>query len=288
MKEISSEDIERICFFALLCEVSTSPKPGLVDLLNTGSHEDMDYLTFINSAISVSEFFKEAYELGVEGNTEENFNLLRTRGIFYEEEMYSATRGVNTHKGIIFSLGFTAYATGVISNSNIEFTPLNISREVSKICGNISEELEGADFTEGEIQYKKYGLKGVRGEAEEGFIKSVTIGLYNLKRCLKTLDLNDSLVEVLMYFLIVVEDSNTIKRSSLEGLEYVKIHAQRAIDLGAMHTLEGREYISNLDREFIEKNISPGGCADYLALTLYYYFLEELYDWVQRCRLFFR
>ncbi|MGD9568864.1 MAG: triphosphoribosyl-dephospho-CoA synthase [Sedimentibacter sp.] len=36
-----------------------------------------------------------------------------------------------------------------------------------------------------------------------------------------------------------------------------------------------REDIKNLDKQFIAMNISPGGCADLLAVTYMLYFLEN-------------
>ncbi|RVU55273.1 triphosphoribosyl-dephospho-CoA synthase CitG [Anaerosphaera multitolerans] len=279
MSKLTTEIVKRMAFYALIYEVSVTPKPGLVDLKDNGSHTDMNYFTFINSALSLPDYFEEVYMLGKKGNNEKNFKRLREIGMEYEARMFNATKGVNTHKGAIFSLGMIVYSTAVVKSSDIEFNPLTITEEVKRICSGISSELENNTLkTQGQIQYGKYGLKGIRGEAEEGFRKAVTIGLKNLKRCLETLDLNDSLVEVLMYFLREIDDSNTIKRSSLKGLEYVKNSADKAISLGGMHTEEGRKYIYEMNDQFILRNISPGGCADYLALTLYFYFLEEYYD----------
>ena len=46
-----------------------------------------------------------------------------------------------------------------------------------------------------------------------------------------------------------------------------------AVCLGGAGEADGRvpslQEISELDRQFIEKNLSPGGCADLLAVTLF-------------------
>ena len=41
------------------------------------------------------------------------FPLLRERGKKTEEKMFVATGGVNTHKGIIFTIGILAAAAGI-------------------------------------------------------------------------------------------------------------------------------------------------------------------------------
>ena len=59
---------DRIAEFAtraLLYEVSVTPKPGLVDRANAGYHEDMDFYTFLNSAVSLTPYFCEMVETGI-------------------------------------------------------------------------------------------------------------------------------------------------------------------------------------------------------------------------------
>lgn len=50
---------------ALLYEVSVTPKPGLVDRRNVGSHSDMDFFSFINSSVALYTYFQEAASLGL-------------------------------------------------------------------------------------------------------------------------------------------------------------------------------------------------------------------------------
>lgn len=267
--------ISKIAFKSLICEVSATPKPGLVDLIDSGSHKDMNYLTFIKSSVAISDYFKKAYLLGIKNYKFEDFIELREEGKFAEIEMYKATEDVNTHKGIIFSLGLLVYATG-IQKSLGDVSSFSIVNRVKSLCSNITEELNNNLNTAGGLQYKKYGLKGIRNEAEEGFEKALTVGLYNFKRYIQTLSFNDAIVNTLMHFMEILDDSNLIKRGGLCGLNFAKESASKAIELGSMNTNKGRAYIANLNKAFIAKNLSPGGSADYIILTLYFYFLEEL------------
>ena len=49
---------------ALLYEISLTPKPGLVDKFSNGSHADMNYQTFIDSSVAISQWFNELVYAG--------------------------------------------------------------------------------------------------------------------------------------------------------------------------------------------------------------------------------
>ena len=51
-------DAARLAVRALLYEVTTTPKPGLVDRRNSGSHKDMDVFTFMDSAAALYPYFE--------------------------------------------------------------------------------------------------------------------------------------------------------------------------------------------------------------------------------------
>ena len=61
-----------------------------------------------------------------------------------------------------------------------------------------------------------------------------------------------------------------VKRGGVDGAAW---GAQKARDLLKNTQSPSAREIAALDAEFIEKNLSPGGCADLLALTLF------LYEW---------
>ncbi|MDO5391814.1 MAG: citrate lyase holo-[acyl-carrier protein] synthase [Eubacteriales bacterium] len=100
---------------ALLYEVCTTPKPGLVDRSNSGSHQDMDVFTFISSASALWPYFETCTRIGMATAklpAPETFLRLRSAGKKAEADMFSATGGVNTHKGAIFSVGILCAALG--------------------------------------------------------------------------------------------------------------------------------------------------------------------------------
>ena len=100
---------------ALLYEAGTTPKPGLVDRYNSGSHKDMDIFTFMSSAVSLHPYFEKCARIGMETETlpaPETFARLRAPGREAEGKMFAATGGVNTHKGAIFTIGILCAALG--------------------------------------------------------------------------------------------------------------------------------------------------------------------------------
>lgn len=280
------EDISEIAINSMLLEVSATPKPGLVDRNNSGAHKDMDFYTFMKSSASqVHTFYKCALEgLKFEGKDKrELLKLIRPIGIEGENKMFKATNGVNTHKGLIFSLGVIAAATG------LQYRETQKNMKAEDICHKVTEIAEGIvsrelgnlknkeALTYGEKLFKNHGIKGIRGEVESGFPTVRDYSLPLLKELMEGKEsINDNLVQVLLHLMTVVEDVNILGRHGIEQLEYTKMAAKEALVLGGIFTEKGREKILKLDEEFIKKNISPGGAADLLAVTLMLYFLENL------------
>jgi triphosphoribosyl-dephospho-CoA synthase len=94
---------------ALLAELDTWPKPGLVSHVDQGSHTDMDAGTFQASTAAIVPFFAQLTEAGAGGA---DLPALRDIGLAAERAMLSATGGVNTHRGAIFGLGLLCAAAG--------------------------------------------------------------------------------------------------------------------------------------------------------------------------------
>lgn len=120
--------IARLAAAALVEEVYTTPKPGLVDLNNTGAHRDMTVQTFLYSAAALQPYFREMAELGRTLPQEELLPALRASGIRAEAAMFKATDGVNTHKGALFSLGILCGCAG-------RFLAMNRRPSAEDLCG---------------------------------------------------------------------------------------------------------------------------------------------------------
>lgn len=270
---------------SLLYEVSATPKPGLVDRDNTGAHRDMDFYTFIESTTALTEVFYRCTYAGLtlEDRSINLLDYIRPIGLEGERKMFQATAGVNTHKGLIFSLGLICFACGLLTNEMGRPSVQAVVETVRGITADISSnELEGVrdknNTTNGEIIYRRFGIKGIRGEVEKGFPTVCKYGLPVLLKLTEKQDLNwnDCLVHVLLSIMTAAEDTNVIARHGLNTLDFVRREAMSALKLGGMKTSAGKEKIKKMDEEFINKNISPGGSADLLAVTIMFYLIDRL------------
>lgn len=279
------KDIAYLAQRALFYEVLLTPKPGLVDRANAGAHSDMDIYTFADSILVLDEYFEACVAAGyfyVDKDFTEIFYLIRPLGIEAEKRMFFATDGVNTHKGAIFIFGILCSAIGSLKRDEVKLDFKSICHRGGEISNKILEDFN-QDFskkeklTYGEYQFLNYGSYGIRGEAKEGF-PSIRRGEHILREALdQGLSFEASIGQVLLNFMVKVFDSNVVGRKGLGGLEFMKQLAKEALDLGGYENSEGVAKIKEMDKIFIEENISPGGCADLSAATIFVYWIEKYY-----------
>ena len=280
LSRYESRETARLACQALLYEVAATPKPGLVDRANSGSHRDMDFFTFQASAAALWPYFETCANIGIETRNlspEETFSRLRAPGMVAEGEMLRATGGVNTHKGAIFSLGILCAALGRMGWEYAD-KPQWLLYE----CGQMTAGLVAKDFagltpetakTAGQKLYLRHGITGVRGQAEAGFPAVLQVGLPKLEEGLaRGLSLNDAGCAALLSMLAAAADTNMISRSDYETQQNIAL--ETAILLQKT-PFPGVEVLNRMDADFIEKNLSPGGTADLLAMTYFLYLLKE-------------
>lgn len=107
-KEQVGRSLGNLVADALIVEVRATPKPGLVDLRNTGSHRDRDVSTFLASTTALRPLLGKFFATGASTAHLHSCELheeLRPIGRECEQAMFGATNGVNTHKGAILAFG---------------------------------------------------------------------------------------------------------------------------------------------------------------------------------------
>ena len=287
-KEELANHIATLAQRATLYEVSTTPKPGLVDRDNSGSHKDMNFFTFMASS---SVLYRGFFQCALEGlyfddiDSTKLLNKIRAHGIECEIEMLKATGGVNTHKGIIFSLGILS---AVIGNLYKKHGLQNFSMEM--ICVEVKKVAKGltsTDFkdissknvlTHGERLYKEFGFKGIRGEIESGFItiQENVMQLIRNAAINKQFSLNDLFLEIIVNLMAESEDTNVIIRGGIDSLKNVKSISRNFLKSGGMMQLGAREKLEKINEDFVKKNLSPGGSADLLAVSIFMGMIEGI------------
>jgi triphosphoribosyl-dephospho-CoA synthase len=273
---------------AILYEVSTTPKPGLVDRDNPGAHKDMDFFTFMASS---SALYKGLYECTMEGlNFEEEHHTklldrIRKPGIECERTMFEATNGINTHKGIVFSMGILCAVVGKLfkESNRLNFIIEDICEEVRKVTKDLTDkdfsEIENKIvLTHGERLYKEYGFKGIRGEVESGFntVRENAVQSLRAWKSDRNLSMNDLFLELLLKLMAGSEDTNVIIRGGIENLNYVKSISKEFLTEGGIKQPDAKKKLECMNEEFIKRNISPGGSADLLAVTIFLGMLEGI------------
>ena len=281
-QSVVSDRLVQFAQRALLYEVMAWPKPGLVDPVEHGAHPDMDAFTFINSSVALHRYLYQAAEVGMHASTADYpllFNELREFGKVAEQDMFVATKAVNTHKGAVFSLGVLVMATAASWHKRGRIDLADIQSVVKAalvdlVKGDLKQQPAAPNETAGEQQYRKYGLTGIRGEAQAGY---PTVFRYGLPTMLKTAGTwNTRIVQTLLALARHTEDSTLIKRAGDPAiLKWKDQQVDQCLAAGGVTTAAGRALLNGLEQEFTRRHLSLGGTADLVILTVFLTIVKE-------------
>lgn len=264
----TSQVIARYAVQALYQELAAYPKPGLVSLVDSGSHHDMDASIFFRSLFSLRRYF---YEVALAGGHHSSFATLKQHGIAAEARMMKRTRGVNTHRGAIFNLGLLAAAAGYLREADLSLQENALGIAVITRWGDeIMQHGESlSNVSHGSQVASRYAVGGALQEAYSGFPHIFGVGLPALQKSLaKGAEPNSAAVQCLFSLMEVLADTNLLYRGGDSGLVFAQKAAHLFLSAGGIHRPGWQDHASEIHREFICRNLSPGGSADLLAATL--------------------
>lgn len=257
--------VARLAVRSLHAELALYPKPGLVSLVDNGSHEDMTAATFVRSLFALRRYFLRITAAGMQ---DAPFHVLKRLGIDAEARMLRATNGINTHRGAIFCLGMLCAAIGRCRAGGVELQAAAIQaallehwgRELGAHSGDVSAQSHGA------AALLRYSASGAREEGARGFPSVFGVGLPALRhalaagRCTRR-----ARVDALFALMAHISDTNVYHRGGLEGALTVRRAARAFIARGgtAATDWEGRALACH--RSFVSARLSPGGAADLLG-----------------------
>lgn len=238
---------------ALRLELDTTPKPGLVDRKDNGAHKDMDYALMSKSISALRPYLTR---LAVESAKDIDPAKIKEIGIEAEKAMLKATGGVNTHKGALFCIGLSVAAASNLASATGSVQAYSFKELVSRAASEIPA-AQGTHGAEAKRSFKVGGaLENARGAYPELFADWLPYYL-SLEgdpfRCHKTL----------LHIMTTLDDTNILHRRGEEGLARAKSEAARLLEDFSESGL------SSLNKDFIRENISPGGSADMLSLTIF-------------------
>lgn len=236
--------------YAMKQELDTTPKPGLVDRHDSGAHKDMDYVTMCNSIKALRPHFAAL-----------NYRRLNEKDYLCEAErnaleaMTHASHGVNTHKGAFFCMGLTILAAQKIMAEHGDINAGELQKEIRNIAGTLRQDCS----THGGEMTKRYNSHGALGNAVHGYEQ-----LFNAWLPFYRNNNGDKWQahKTLLYIMSTLDDTNILFRKGLEEAELVKAGAKNLLaDFNS-------DDLWLMNERFIVENISPGGAADMLALTM--------------------
>lgn len=248
LEAFAAETLGEMAENALLAEVHFTPKPGLVDEANNGAHRDMDVPLFERSAHALRPCFEEFVRLGLQGASPA---ALQQAGVRAEQAMFAATGGVNTHKGAIYSGALLLHAAGRLLSGEEE-------GNLCELAAQTAAAIPAPTGTHGAAVRAQCG--GIRTEAVSGYLTAQAV-LRQLRQ--------SGPLDALLLSMSRLDDSTLWHRGGSEGAQLVR---SRAADILAAPASEREARTRRLDAELIERNLSPGGSADLLAMA---FFLEK-------------
>lgn len=234
---------------ALHQELDATPKPGLIDRHNNGAHADMDYALMLRSIEALRPYFVKLAQAGQQEKTD--YTTISTIGIEAEHAMLTATNGVNTHRGALFSIGLAVVAAA--SPGDIQTTIAQLAQTFPDTKG-----------THGSIAVNQYQAKGALAMARTGYNQLFHDWL-PYYRGLEDKEQDTRNTKTLLHIMSQLDDTNVLHRCGGKVAQRVKADAHDALSNYSIERLE------TMDRRFVAENISPGGAADMLALTLFIY-----------------
>lgn len=286
---------------ALQAELDTTPKPGLVDKDNNGAHRDMDYALMQRSIDTLRPYFVKLALLGC-ADALPTHTSIRDIGIEAEKAMLSATNGVNTHKGALFSMGLAVVAAAyeekkaaankeergkeerkeergkerekeeredsLVSPESLApleslASPLSSLQLTIKALAASFPDTSGTHGSKAkQLSNGTTTIKGALDNAREGYEKLFAEWLPFYIERRKEHDAY-TLHKTLLRIMCDLDDTNVIYRTDLATAEEVKQEVRALLDSFSKAALK------DMDRHYTARNISPGGAADMLSLTIF-------------------
>jgi triphosphoribosyl-dephospho-CoA synthase len=257
--------IGRAATLALHDELALTPKPGLVTLVDNGSHEDMDAHTFMRSLFALRGYFVRMAEAG---HAHADFPHLERCGIAAEARMLAATGGINTHRGAIFMLGLLCAAAGALTRECAGRLHAAALREVlQRRWGDaLMSRSKRVSTLPGGIAARQLGLRGASEEAASAFPVLFDVAVPAFEQALaRGLSPQLARIDTLFHVIAVLDDSNLAHRGGLSGLRHAQGAAQAFVDKGGVARCDGLGDARAIARDFVARRLSPGGAADTLA-----------------------
>lgn len=256
-------------------ELELTPKPGLVDRADCGSHPDLSFALMQRSLGLVADYLRE---LVISLAAGEGFAAQRAIALRAERRLVTEL-GTNTHKGYIFLAGMLLIARhrcGSDEEGALRAQLAALSAEFFAPDGDSSAPREAEDAqTNGGRARRRFNSGGIVAEALAGYPSVFEHGLpaYRAARRHAAAQASGRMARgdaasfaLLARLMQTVDDTTTLHRAGPAGLARVKrdgARIERAIAAGDdYHAL-----LKEINRDYVRANITIGGVADLLGIS---------------------
>ena len=202
----------------------------------------MDYSVMLKGIEAIEPYF---VPMAMAGNAEE----LQRLGIEAEKAMMSATGGVNTHRGAI-------YAFGLVLNAFMrEMQSSDRQAFIQNTCRENAESILRSSLKNSELHFTQK-TRRARAQALAGYKQLFEdwLPFYRAGKDVKKL---------LLHIMSTLDDTCIVHRAGEKRALEVKKEA------GELLKDFDEDRLQHMCSIFREENISPGGAADMLALTIF-------------------
>jgi triphosphoribosyl-dephospho-CoA synthase len=239
-------------------ELHLTPKPGLVDLEDCGSHADLSLPLMERSIGLVGAYLEElCVSLGRGEDLGVQIAIARRA-----EEAMRARLGANTHKGAIFLGG--VLVTGLHrANSDdepaIRAAVVSVARELAAVAAPRG--------TNGDAARRRFGVGGILREIEAGLPSIFEEAVPAFRAAAARGDgLPNASFAMLARLMQTVEDTTALHRCGSDGLERLRADGARLEQL----VLGGDPvpFLRERNAQYRRMNLTMGGVADLLGAAL--------------------
>ncbi len=261
---------------SLHAELVLYPKPGLVSLIDNGSHADMDAALFMRSLFSLRHYFIQMAHAGAQATS---FDALKEYGMQAERRMLIATSGINTHRGAIFSLGMLCAAAGYCHARSLLLSAKNLRSVLMEQWGAAllaHANPAVAKLSNGLRVTHLYAVNGARAEGAQGFPAVFEIGVPQLLKSLaRGAHASEAQDDTLFSLMAKMSDTNIYHRGGADAAGMVSQAAGEFMLSGGTSQTDWQSRALECHHLFVRHNLSPGGAADMLSASWFVYQLTQ-------------
>lgn len=280
MNNIFVFEAANIASKSILKVMAAHPKPGLATPLDINALDGVNYNQKLDACMALIPCFINCVSIGIETaelKPEDAFTILKPALSTGEQGALLASKGAVRLRGEIFLLGLLCAAAGRLKSQKLNLTRMALTLTASSFVRGICERelftiINEEDVkTPGQRAYLRFGIEGLRGEAEHGYSLSLRAAglLSNIKDTHGHLNFRELAVHTLIY--IIAEnggDTCIAAHNGIDRLIYSQNEARKILNNLSEFNLTSLEDVSKFDKNFRKFGISPRGSEIILESAL--------------------